>query len=73
MKISYNSPEERLDGVQCAGKKLDARHLSVRVAEARARGAEARARDAEARARDAEARARGGVFAAVVAVVQDVV
>jgi len=71
-------PEERLDGIQHAGKKLDARHLSARVAEARARGARARARGARARARGARARvrdaspARDGVFAVVVVIVDAV-
>jgi len=79
--------EERLDGIQLAGKRPDARHLSARGAEARARGARARARGAWARARDASpARARGasparardaspardGVFAVVV-VIRDAV
>ena len=65
-----NLSEERLDGIQLAGKRPDARHLSARGAEARARGA--RARGARARARGARARARGaspardGVFAVVV-------
>ena len=73
-----NLSEERLDGIQRAGKKLDARHLSAIVAEARARDVRARARDARARARDAWARARDaspardGVFAVVV-VIKDVV
>jgi len=69
--METNLSEERLDGIQLAGKRPDARHLSVRGAEARARGA--RARGARARARGASpARARGaspardGVFAVVV-------
>ena len=60
-----NLSEERLDGIQLAGKRPDARHLSARGAEARARGARARARGARARARGASP-ARDGVFAVVV-------